>query len=147
MRRTLALLVAAFALAAAPAAPAAAQAGAPLGDVLDSFARYWARGDASAIARMTSSSGVDFEVAGAPMGSLSGRKLSAALRRVFDDRVTVSVVYKMTSPVQGVEDRAFGELAWVLRTGGATIPESATIFLGLVHEPVGWRITQIRILE
>lgn len=129
------------------AAPLPAQNRPPLGDVLDSLAGLWARGDAAGIAGLSSASGVDFEVAGETVGTLSGRKLSGALRRVFEDRVTVAVVSRMTSPVQGVEDRAFGELGWELRRGGATVPEESTVFLALIHEPVGWRVTQIRILE
>lgn len=129
------------------AAPAAAQDHRPLGDVLDNLAALWASGDAAAIADLTSTSGIDVEIAGSFMGSLSGRKLAAALRRVFEDRVTVSVESKMTSAVKGVEDRAFGELAWVLRPGGASVSERTTVFLALVHEPAGWRLTQIRILE
>lgn len=144
MRR---LLLLALATASLSAAPAAAQEPAPLGDVLDSLAGLWARGDASAIADMAAVSGVEVEVAGATIGVISGRKLAAALRRVFDDRVTVAVESKMTSAVRGVEDRAFGELRWQLRIGGASAPEEATVFLALVHEPVGWRVTQIRILE
>ncbi|HUG41331.1 MAG TPA: hypothetical protein VMM12_12660 [Longimicrobiales bacterium] len=144
MRRLLAILAAAASLSAAPLA---AQARPPLSDVLDNLADLWARGDAGAIAGLTSASGVDIEIAGVAMGSISGRKLSAALRRIFDERVTVSVVSRMTSPVQGVEDRAFGELSWRVRLGGATVAESTTVFLALIHEPVGWRVTQIRILE
>lgn len=144
MRRLLTVIAAIASLAAAPAA---AQERPPLGDVLDSLAALWARGDATAIAELTSASGVDFEIAGVGMGSISGRKLSAALRRMFEERVTVSVVSRMTSAVQGVEDRAFGELTWKVRHSGATLAESATVFLALVHEPVGWRVTQIRILE
>lgn len=139
------LLALAGALLAAP--PAAAQDPAPLGDVLDSLAALWARGDATAIAELSSTGGVDFEVHGETVGTISGRKLSAALRRVFEDRVTVAVVSRMTSAVQGVEDRAFGELGWELRRGGASVPEQSTVFLALIHEPVGWRVTQIRILE
>ena len=144
MRRSalMALLAALLAVA-----PAAAQDHRPLGDVLANLADLWASGDAGAIADLTSTSGIDFEIAGSSMGSLSGRKLAAALRRVFEDRVTVSVESKMTSAVKGAEDRAFGELAWVLRPRGASISERTTVFLGLVHEPVGWRLTQIRILE
>ena len=144
MRRASLLALLATALVAAPAA---AQDHRPLGAVLDNLATLWASGDAGAIADLTSTSGIDVEISGSSMGSLSGRKLAAALRRVFDDRVTVSVESKMTSAVKGAEDRAFGELAWVLRPGGASVAESTTVFLALVHEPVGWRITQIRILE
>ena len=144
MTRLLALVVCALGLTAAPAA---AQDYSPLDDVLDTLAAMWARGDAGGIVQLTAEGGADVEIAGATMGSLSGRKLSAALRRVFDDRETISVVSKMTSPVRGVEDRAFGELAWTLRIGGATVAEQTTVFLALAHEPVGWRVTQIRILE
>ena len=143
MKRLLTIALVALAVAA----PAAAQDRAPLGDVLDSLRGLWAREDASAISDYIAASGADLEIGGASMGGLNGRKLSAALRRVFDDRETVSVVSRMTSPVQGVEDRAFGEFEWVLRVRGATVSENATVFVALVHEPAGWRITQIRILE
>lgn len=142
--RTLALACVGFALATAPVA---AQTQPPLGDVLDSLAALWARGDAAAIVALTSDEGVDIEVAGIAMGSISGRKLSAVLRRLFEDRTTVEVEFLTTAPVQGVEDRAFGELRWTLRPGGATVPERTTVFLALVHERAGWRVTQIRILE
>lgn len=144
MTRSL-LLTAALALAAA--LPLSAQDPRPLGEVLDGLADLWEGGDAHGIAELAASSGVDFEVHGLGLGSVSGRKLAGALRRVFEDRVTVSVVSNMTSPVMGVEDRAFGELTWEVRLGGATVTERSTVFLALVREPAGWRVTQIRILE
>ena len=82
------LLALAGALLAAP--PAAAQDPAPLGDVLDSLAALWARGDATGIAELSAAGGVDFEVEGETVGTITGRKLSASLRRVFYDRVTVA---------------------------------------------------------
>lgn len=140
-------LILAGALAMVAAAPVSAQDPRPLGAVLDDLATMWERGDAHAIAELAASSGVDFEVHGLALGSVAGRKLAGALRRVFDNRQTVSVVSNMTSPVMGVEDRAFGELSWAVRPGGATVTERSTVFLALVREPAGWRVTQIRILE
>lgn len=144
MRRSLILSAA---LAVLAVLPLSAQDQRPLGEVLDGLADLWEGGEAQAIAEFAASSGVDFEVRGLALGSLSGRKLAGALRRVFDDRVTVSVVSNMTSPVMGVEDRAFGELTWEVRPGGATVAERSTVFLALVREHAGWRVTQIRILE
>lgn len=140
-------LVLAAALVLGGSAPASAQTPRPLGDVLDSLAALWERGDAHGIAELTAAAGVDFEIGGVTLGSVSGRKLAAALRRVFEDHVTISVLPNMTSPVMGVEDRAFGELTWEVRLDGATVAERTTVFLALVREPTGWRVTQIRILE
>lgn len=128
-------------------APAPAISQQPLGDFLETVAELWAEGDARAIGAFSARSGTDLEIAGVSMGSLQGRKFSGALRRVFEDHVTVSVVANMTRAVHGVEDRAFGELIWEVRPAGATMSDSATVFLALVREPRGWRLTQIRILE
>ena len=57
--RTLAFLLVALALGAAPAA---AQNQPPLGDVLDRVAELWARGDAGAIAGLTSERGVVYDM-------------------------------------------------------------------------------------
>ena len=147
MRHSLALATLAVLLATTIPAPAAAQEPPPLGEVLNSLADLWDSGDASAITALSAASGVDIEIGGVTLGSVTGRKLTAALRHVFDDWVSVSVVYNMTSPVMGVEDRAFGELTWEIRHAGATASERTTVFLALVREPAGWRVTQIRILE
>lgn len=128
-------------------APTSASAQEPLGEFLETIAALWAEGDAQTIGAFTSRSGTNLEIGGVAMGTLEGRKFSGALRRLFDDHVTVSVVANMTRAVHGVEDRAFGELAWEVRPSGATMPETVVVFLALVHEPVGWRLTQIRILE
>ena len=144
MRRALFLL---GLLGVVALAPAPAEAQQPLGEFLETVAGLWAEGDARAIGAYTSRSGTDLEIAGASMGSLDGRQFTGALRRVFDDHITISVVASMTRAVHGVEDRAFGELAWEVRPAGATMPDTVVVFLALVREPVGWRLTQIRILE
>lgn len=140
MRRILPVL----ALLALAPAPAAAQA--QLDDVLDSLARLWSTAELVAIAEMVAADGAEFEVDGHAMGSLNGRKMVAALRRVFEDRETVAVRSSLSSRVMGTDDRAFAELVWDARPPGGTVPERSTVFLALVHEDGAWRVSQIRIL-
>ena len=143
MRRALILAGAVVGLLGSAPAPAAAQQN--LDDMLQTLAYLWERGDAETLADYIADVGVEFEINGEPMGALNRRKVAAALRRVFQEAETLSVVASMTSRVSGAEDRAFGELTWQKRPRGATMPERRTVFMGLVRERKGWRVTQIRI--
>lgn len=129
---------------AALAAPVSGQ-DAGVDRMLDSLAALWARADAAAIARYGAGGGVEMEVQGAALGPLEGRKMAAELRRMFENRETVRVVPGMMARVAGTDDRAFGELNWETRPAGATVPERSTVFVALVRERSGWRISQIRI--
>lgn len=133
-----------FAVMTFAAVPAAAQQ--PLGDVLDILAALWARSDATAIADLVAVQGLELELQGRPVGPIGGRRVASALRRVFDEGETLSVVAAMTERVTGTDDRAFGELVWQVRSRGATVPERSTVFFALVREDRGWRVSQIRIL-
>ncbi len=137
-------LVAALVLAASPAALSAQD---PIGPMLHRFSTLWQRGDAAALAEYGASAGIELEIEGEPIGLITGRKLSAALRGVFANQETVSVIPGMSERVAGVDDRAFAELRWMLRPAGAVAPERHTVFLGLVRERDGWRVSQIRILR
>ena len=141
MTRVLAGLV----LLALLAAPMAAQETGVDG-VMDSLAGLWARADAAAIARLGAVAGIEMEVDGAPTGPLAGRKMVAELRRVFANRETIRVVPSMTARVVGADDRAFGEFTWEVRPSGASLPERSTVFVALVRERAGWRVSQIRLL-
>lgn len=127
-------------------APGAGAAQAPLPDVLDRLADLWSRAEVAAIAEMVAADGVDVEIEGQSMGALTGRKMVAALRRMFEDRETVGVRSSMSARVVGTDDRAFGELVWDARPPGGTVPERSMVFLALVREADEWRLSQIRIL-
>lgn len=133
-------------LAVATVAPVAAQEPADPAPLLQRLAALWAGGDAGAIAGHVAGSGLELEIEGASLGPVAPRKAAATLRRVFAGQETVSVATTMTARVQGVEDRAFGELTWDYRPDGAASTERHTIFVGLVREGRGWRVSQIRIL-
>jgi hypothetical protein len=135
----LALLLAVFG-----AAPVAAQE--DLGGLRDTLATLWARGDAAALAGLSAEPGIDLELGGPPLGHLGGRRAAAALRHLFTLQETVSVRPGATERVPGAENRAFGELSWEIRVTGAPLTERSTVFVALVREPVGWRVSQIRIL-
>lgn len=129
------------------ATPVALSAQDPLSPMLDTVSVLWARGDAAALADYGAKAGIELEIQGEPIGLIAGRKLAAALRGVFANQETVSVIPGMSERVAGVDDRAFAELRWAFRPAGALSAERHTIFLGLVREEQRWRVSQIRILR
>jgi hypothetical protein len=118
-----------------------------LGQVIDRLMIFWTKGDATAISSLVARTGISLDVDGGPIGPLSARQTAAVLRRVFDDRETVALHASLTQIVGGAPARAFGELTWFVRARGTTIPEHATVFVALVLERDGWRVTQIRLLR
>lgn len=145
-RSGLALLVAAATLALATG-PASAQEADELDGLMNRLATLWTRGDAIGVAGYGATPGLDLEIHGEMLGSLEGRRAEAALRQLFSNHETVRVHPGRSTRLVGAEDRAFGELIWTVRVPGAAVTERSTIFVGFVHEPRGWRISQIRILR
>jgi len=127
------------------AAPVQAQQ--DLARTLDTVAAMWSRGDATALAGLAASDGIEIEVHGASLGRVSGRKAAAAFRHLFADQETVSVRARMTSRVTGTDRSAFCELTWDLRPRGSMVPTRTTVFLGLVREGTSWRVSQVRVLR
>lgn len=115
--------------------------------VLDRLASSWARGDSHTLAAFSAKSGIYLDIDGEPIGPLTPRQAAAVLRNLFVGRTTDSLEPGLARVVGGQPLRAFGELAWTVRTQGATIPMRTTIFLALVWEGDAWRITQIRLLR
>lgn len=129
------------------AAPAAGQEPDDLARLLDTLAVLWTRGDAAALASHGAENGMDLDVHGETIGPLEGRRAAAALRQLFQTQETVSVRTGAAARIVGAEDRAFGELIWVVRMPGAAVTENNKIFVALVREQAGWRVSQIRILR
>ena len=65
---------------------------------------------------------------------------------LFEDQQTVSVKPGVARVSGGRPQRAFGELEWITRPRGTTIPERRTVFVALVREEQGWRVTEIRVM-
>ncbi|MBI4408927.1 MAG: hypothetical protein HY561_04425 [Gemmatimonadetes bacterium] len=128
------------------AAPTALAQESELEQTLERLAALWARGDASALAGLSARAGLALVLDGSPVGPLAPRQAAAVLRRIFDERETVGLKTGFAKIVGGAPRRAFAELNWLARARGTTIPERATVFLALVQEADGWRITQIRLL-
>ena len=112
-----------------------------------SFANSWNRGDAGGIASFVASAGVSLDLDGGRAGPHGSRQAAAALRRVFEDHETVSVRPGAVRIVGGAPHRAYGQLDWRVRARGTTVTERRTVFIALVREPSGWRITHIRLLR
>ena len=140
-RALLALLVVLGAL------PGRAAAQDPLAKFTERLTVAWARGDASIIAAQLAERGVSMKVEGEPAGPLATRQAKAVLRRVFDDVETVSVTLMSKKVLPGNPERAYLELLWTHRARGTTIPDRSTVFVAVVDEGTGWRITDIRLLQ
>lgn len=126
---------------------AAAASAQQLGPVLQRVASAWHEGDARAITALSARSGISLDVDGSTVGPLAARQSAAVLRRVFDDRESVSAAPRVSRTVGGDPARAFGEIAWTTRARGTTIPERATLFVAFVREGEAWRITEIRLMR
>jgi hypothetical protein len=138
-------LLAAIVAVTLASAPVPAQQDLP--GVLDTLAQLWARGDAAALATFGSGRGIELEVHGESLGRVSGRKAAAALRHVFAEQETIAVRPSLRSRVTGSDQAAFAELIWEVRPRGSIVPARSTVFLGLVREGRGWRVSQIRVMR
>ena len=121
-------------------------AGQDLKSALDEVAAAWSRGDANAVASHAAPAGVALEVEGSPAGPFPPRQAAAVLRRVFEDRETVSVDVELSKAVAGEPERGFGELNWVVRVRGTTIPERISVFVALVRVGNHWKVSEIRLM-
>lgn len=145
-RNTILPALVVLAAAALAAEPAAAQDRDDLAGLMDTLAVLWNRGDAAKLADYGAAPGLDLEIHGEMLGSVEGRRAEAALRQLFAGQETVGVRAGRPTRLVGAEDRAFGELTWTVRVSGSGVTERSTVFVGLVQERPGWRISQIRIL-
>ena len=112
---------------------------------MERVAAAWHKGDANAITALAARAGISVDVDGRAVGPLGARQAAAVLRRVFDDRESVNARASMTRATGN--DRAFGEISWNMKARGTTIPERATIFIALIREDGGWRVSEIRLLQ
>ena len=125
------------------AAPARAQR---LDDIVEIIAFAWSHADSRTVVAMGAREGIKIEFRDARMGPLGARQAHAVLRRVFDERETVSIRPGMVQTVGGTPRRAFGEFTWISRMPDTTQSEHLTVFLEFIYEGDRWRITQIRML-
>jgi hypothetical protein len=113
--------------------------------VLQLFTTYWGQGEAHRVLSLVAQAGVSIEIDGGSFGPLGSRQAAAVLRRVLDDRETITLRRGMVRMTGRSPPRAFGEITWQSRARGTTIPESVTIFVAFTREDAGWRITEIRL--
>jgi hypothetical protein len=146
MSRTLHRLGPLLALLLLAAVPATA-AGQELEQTLERVATAWHRADAGAITALAARAGITLDVDGTSVGPLGARQAGAVIRRVFEDRESVSARVNMARTVGGTPARAFGEVSWTHRARGTTIPQRATLFVAFVREDDRWRITEIRLMR
>lgn len=128
------------------APPASGQQQDDLARLNDTLTTLWQRGDAAGLVRLGAGTGVELEVQGHALGSLTGRRAAAALRHLFAAQQTVAVRSGPPSRVAGADHRAFVELSWEVSPPGTAVTERNTVFIGFVREGAHWKISQIRIL-
>lgn len=144
MRNCVRSLMLAVALSLSGSAALSAQG---LEPVLRRVASAWHKGDARAITALRANSGISLDVDGTSVGPLGDRQAAAVLRRMFEDRESVSATPRVGRAVGGQPARAFGEITWTTRARGTTIPERANLFVAFVREGDAWRITEIRLMR
>lgn len=125
---------------------AEAQTEAQLQRVLERLAAAWAEGDAAAVVQLAVRAGLTLDLTGQAVGPLAPRQATAVLRNMLEQRETVEIETSGRI-LGGAPQRASGELNWLSRARGTTIAERSTVFLEMVHEEDGWRVTQIRLLQ
>lgn len=144
IRRSSGIALTVVAILALTAQHASAQ---DLKPVLQRVAAAWHRGDVGSITALGAHGGMTLHVEGNAVGPVGPRQASAILRRVFQDRESVSAGSNNGRTVGGEPARAFGEIIWTTRARGTTIPERVTVFIAFVREDDTWRITEIRLMR
>jgi hypothetical protein len=115
--------------------------------VAQGLAHAWERGDVNALGNKAARSGLSLELVGERVGPVNSRQGAAILKRVFDDRETISVSVGSAREMHGENKRAFVELTWVTRARGTSIPDSTTVLFSLELDQEQWRITEIRLMR
>jgi hypothetical protein len=115
--------------------------------VVNRLADYWAGGDATSVAAMAARGGIRLNIEGKSVGPLAVRQATALLRDLFEERETINVRKMTPQIVGGQPPRAFGELSWMMRARGTTIPERTSVLISLVLEDGRWRVNEIRFVR
>ena len=115
--------------------------------VVDRLVGYWARGDAASVAGLAAREGISLNLDGRTAGPLSDRQAAALLRRLFEASETINVRMRTPQIVGGQPPRAYGEISWMMRSRGTTIPEKNSVLVTLVLEDGRWRVTEIRFVR
>lgn len=111
------------------------------------LATAWARADVNTLGNQVARSGLSLDVGGERVGPVVGRQAAAMLKRVFDERETMSASVGAAREMHGENRRAFVEITWVTRSRGTSIPDSTTVLFSLELEQEQWRITEIRLMR
>lgn len=144
----LCLLLASLGLPAALPAQEDPSPPAPLEEFVGRVVLLWASGDAGGIANLAPADGrMVLDVGGANGGAVQARHVAAALRALFTDRENVSVRPTRVTVAGGTPMRGFGEIVWVSRSRGVTVPRSATVYIGMIWEAGAWRVHELRIMS
>lgn len=128
-------------------AAATSASGQDIGPAANRLAQAWASADVNTLGGQAAKTGLSLDVGGERVGPVSSRQASAILKRVFDERETMSARVGSAREMHGENRRAFVELTWVTRSRGTSIPDSTTVLFSLELDGEQWRITEIRLMR
>jgi len=111
------------------------------------LAAAWQKADVDALGGQAARAGLSLDVDGERVGPVAGRQAATILKRVFDERETMSTDVGSAREMHGEGRRAFVELVWVTRSRGTSIPDSSTVLFSLEYDRDQWRITEIRLMR
>lgn len=144
MRTAVLLLLVGGMLAAA--GPAMAQSPAPLEQFVRRVAYLWEAKDVDNLVDLVSDREPVLLDRGGGVERVNGRHAAAALRALFSDLESISVVPSRAAVSGGQPARGFGELTWVYRTRSAPGERTTSVYVGAVWDGGSWRIRELRLL-
>ena len=111
------------------------------------IANAWQRADVGVIADQVARSGLSLDFGGQRVGPVAGRQATTMLRRVFEERETMSVRVGSVKEMEGKTRRGYVEVSWTTRARGTSIPDTTTVLFSLELDGDQWRITEIRLMR
>lgn len=147
MRSPRALLLLLLLVAASASTATAQDRSASLEPFIARVAQLWASGSADELVELAPADGrIVLDLGGQGAGPVGGRNAAAALRDLFSGRHTVSARSTRVTLSGGEPLSGFGEMAWVSRSRGTTVPRTSVVYVGVAWEDGAWRIRELRIL-
>lgn len=118
-----------------------------LGATAAGVAVMWAQVDVGGITELSASAGIRLQILDQRYLPMTARRVAAALRELFSARRVGTARVIRATEVGGEPRQGFAELEWTRAAAGGQSPERFIVFVGFTLEEVGWRISEIRVLQ
>jgi hypothetical protein len=140
------LLLAACWMYAAPGAARAQDAPAPLEPFVEQVARLWLSAEVGALVELLPADNRLLLDTGSGIEPANSRHAAAALRALFAERETIAARPARVTVASAQPPRGFFELAWTFRARGAPGEQSRSVYVAVLWEERGWRISELRLM-